>query len=161
MGVDGARPKMTEYEWEAVCSLWGIRLTAAQRAAGCPDAFEPCNLAIMQRPAIRTSPARGAELKSQRDILAKIDAAITAGTLQASIQTRMVPITKTVAMENRAAPRSAWVTARGFPPHPPMVRKTVKTGESQEEYKVIDRAAFGSWLNALRSTQLIQHSRLR
>lgn len=139
---------MTEYEWEAVCSLWGIRLTDAQRAAGCPDAFEPYELAIMQRPAVRTSPARAAELKSQRDILAKIDAAIAAGTLHASIQTRMAPVTKTVTVENRAAPRSAWVTACGFPPHPPMVQKTVKTGERQEEYKVIERAAFRDWLNA-------------
>lgn len=140
--------KMTEYEWDAVCSLWGIRLTDAQRAAGCPDAFEPYELAIMQRPSVRTSPARAAELKSQRDILAKIDAAIAAGTLHASIQTRMVPITKPVMVENRNAPRSAWVTAWGYPPRPPMVPKTVKTGERQEEYKVIERAAFRDWLNA-------------
>lgn len=139
---------MTEYEWEAICSLWGIRLTAAQRAAGCPDAFEPYELAIMQRPVIRTSPTRSAELKSQRDILAKIDAAVTAGTLHASTKARMVPTTKTVTVENYATPRSAWVTDWGFPPRPPMVTKTVKTGERQEEYKVIDRAAFRDWLNA-------------
>jgi hypothetical protein len=140
---------MTEYEWEAVCSLWGIRLTAAQQAAGCPDAFEPCNLAIMQRPAIRTSPDRGAELKSQRDILAKIEAAIAAGTLHASIQTRTVPVTKTVTVPDLTAPRRNWVTDWEFSDfRPPMVQKTVKTGEREEGYKVIDRAAFRDWLNA-------------
>ena len=140
---------MTEYEWEAVCSLWGIRLTAAQQAAGCPDAFEPCNLAIMQRPAIRTSPDRGAELKSQRDILAKIEAAIAAGTLHASIQTRTVPVTKTVTVPDLTAPRRNWVTDWEFSDfRPPMVQKPVKTGEREEGYKVIDRAAFRDWLNA-------------
>ncbi len=139
---------MTEYEWEAVCSLWGIRFTAAQRAAGSPDAFEPYQLAIMQRPVIPTSSTRVAEIKRQRDFLAKIDAAVTAGTLHASTKTRMVPTTKTVTVEDYAAPRSAWVTDWGFSSRPPMVTKTVKTGERQEEYKVIDRSAFRDWLNA-------------
>lgn len=143
---------MTEYEWEQIQLLYGFKLAQDQQGSTCPDALTPRQLAIMQRPFLKTAPDRTAASRSQRQFLSRLEEAINFDQLHSLSRTRLVPITEVRTVENRLAPRSAWQISGGWGSgsheRPPLVRKTVKTGEREEEYKVVERAAFREWLSA-------------
>lgn len=143
---------MTEYEWEQIQLLYGFKLAQDQQGATCPDSLTPKQLAIMQRPFLQTAPNRVDARRRQLEFLSRLKEAIDCDQLHSLSRIRLVPITEVRTVENRLAPRSAWQISGGWGSgsheRPPLVRKTVKTGEREEEYKVVERTAFREWLSA-------------
>jgi hypothetical protein len=132
---------MNDYEWEQVCSLRFIGLSPQQIAQGCPDAFEPSQLAIMQRPTARRA--------DQHQYARKIQDAIEAGTLPALERTRMVDETQERCIPDMRAWRSSFARRGlwGEPDVPPMKRIIEKVGEREVHFQFIGRAAFRDFLD--------------